>query len=173
MQSIIDFFDSPFFIVVGGISTLVTVLTFLYGIYLFAKGIFPVWLRLGMGLSNRKIAVFAENDEYTSLKGILVESGIFQDGNILKVHKGELKSAEKYSLFLMYWKDFQADIDEILRMKKNSTALIVYAPQRDGFIDKPIMEKINEQRNTIIVNFKGRLINDLLMSMITTGYKEK
>jgi len=58
-------------------------------------------------------------------------------------------------------------------MKNLETALIVYAPQSEGFIDKPMMERISNERNAIVVNLRGRLLNDILVSMITTGKKTK
>jgi hypothetical protein len=172
MQSVVDFFNYPVFIVLGGISTLITIIAVLYGIYLFARGIFPVWYRLGMGLSRRKIAVFAEN-EFDGLRNMLVGSGLFQESNVVKVDKGSIKKATGMTLFLVHWKSFETEIEKILRMKDDSTALIVYAPQNEGFIDKTIMEKINQERNSIVVNLRGRLLNDILVSMITTGYKTK
>jgi len=172
MQIIIDFFNHPVFIVLGGISTLVTLIAVLYGIYLFARGIFPVWYRLGVGLSKRKIAVFAET-EYEGLQKMLVDSGLFQKSNVIKILKSNLKTAEKYTLFLVHWKSFESEIEKILAMKDDSTALIVYAPQSEGFIDKVVMEKINQERNSIVVNLRGRLLNDVIVSMITTGYKTK
>ena len=35
------------------------------------------------------------------------------------------------------------------------------------------IEKINSERNSIVVNFRGRLLNDILNCMITTCYKKK
>ncbi len=172
MQPIVDFFDHPFFIVLGGISTLVTLIAIAFAVYLFIKGIFPVWLRLGMGLSRRKIAVFAEK-EFDGLKSMLVDSGVFHKANVIKINKGAIKKAEEITLFLVHWKCFEAEIDDILRMKKDSTALIVYAPQSEGFIDQASLGKINQERNSIVVNLRGRLLNDVLLSMITTGYKGK
>lgn len=172
MKEIIDFFDHPFFIVLGGISTLLTIAAFLFTIYLFARGIFPVWLRLGIGLSKRKIAIFAEN-EFDNLKSVLLDSKIFQKSNIIKIDKGSIKKAEELTLLLVHWKSFESQIEDILRIKKDSAALIIYAPQNEGYIDKAVLEKINQERNSIIVNFRGRLLNDILICMITTGYKKR
>lgn len=172
MQTIVDFFNHPVFIVLGGISTLITLIAVLYGIYLFARGIFPVWFRLGMGLSKRKIAIFAEK-EFDDLRGMLVESGLFQKENVIKIEKQSIKKAQGMTLFLMHWKSFEGEIEKILEMKNLETALIVYAPQSEGFIDKPMMERISQERNSIVVNLRGRLLNDILVSMITTGYKTK
>ncbi|MCX6064969.1 MAG: hypothetical protein NT121_04345 [Chloroflexi bacterium] len=170
MQTIVDFFNLPIFIVLGGISTFLTLAAAIYAIYLFVRGIFPVWYRLGVGLSRRKIAIFAES-EFDGLKSILLDSGLFLDENVVQIHRGSIKKAEGYTLFLMHWKSFEAETEEILRLKKDSTALIVYAPQSEGFIEPSALGKINQQRNAIVVNLRGRLLNDVLVSMITTGYK--
>ena len=91
----------------------------------------------------------------------------------MKIDKNYLKKAEDMTLFLVHWKSFESEIENILELKKDYAALVIYAPQSEGFIDKAALEKINQQRNAIIVNFRGRLLNDILTSMITTGYETK
>ena len=71
MDKIADFFNSPFFTVVWGTETIIISAGFIYTIILIIKGVIPVWYRLGMGLSKRKIAVFATT-EFDSLKDLLV-----------------------------------------------------------------------------------------------------
>ena len=105
---------------------------------------------------------------------MLIDSKIFKGKNILQVNKNDLKKAEKETLFLVHWKDYQDEIDDILAIKKDSTALIVYAPQNEGRIEPADkMEKINYHRNTIVVNFRGRLLSDILISLITTSYEKR
>jgi len=59
-------------------------------------------------------------------------------------------------------------------MKKDSTPLIVYAPQNEGRIEpQEVIDEINQHRNSVIVNFRGRLLNDILTSMITTSYEKR
>ena len=123
MQTIINFFNHPIFIVLGGISTLITLVAVLYGIYLFVRGIFPVWFRLGMGLSKRKIAVFAEK-EFDDLRDMLVESGLFQKENVIKIEKQSIKKAQGMTLFLMHWKSFESEIEKILEMKKLDASIV-------------------------------------------------
>ena len=167
-----NFFGTPFFNIVSGISTILMMAGFLYTAYLLIKGVFPVWYRIGMGLSKRKIAVFA-NGEFDALKSTLVDSKIFKAKNIFRVHKNALKKADKETIFLIHWKEYKNEIDEIISIKKNSTAMIVYAPQNEGRIEQESIDKINNQRNSVIVNFRGRLLNDILISMITTSYEQK
>lgn len=171
MSILIDFFNHPFFILVGGISTIVGIAALCYTLYLIIKGVLPVWYRLGLGLSKRRIAIFATT-EYDSLRGMLVDSNIFVQKNIEQIGKNEIKKAESFTIFLVHWKDYQDNIDEIMQIKKDGAALIVYAPQNEGRIEPlETMEKINAQRNTVVVNFRGRLLNDILISLITTAYE--
>lgn len=172
IPEIVKFFNHPFFIIIGGLTTSLAIVGILYTTYLIIKGVFPVWYRLGIGLSKRKIAIFAEQ-EFENLKNMLVDSNIFDVKNIIKIDKHSIKKAESITLLLVHWKCFEAEIDDILKIKKDSDALIIYAPQNEGFIDKNILERINLERNSIIVNFRGRLLNDILTSMITTSYEKK
>lgn len=172
MQFIIDFFNHPFFIIIGGITTFVAIVSTMYTIFLILKGVFPVWYRLGKGLSRREIAIFAE-EEFESLKDTLIDSKIFSKKNIVKIDRKSIKKANSISLLLIHWKCFENEIDNILDIKEDSDALIIYAPQDEGFIEKEILKKLNLQRNTIIVNFRGRLLNDILTSMITTSYEKR
>ena len=117
MSSILSFFNCPFFIIVGGISTMVIIIGFFYTAYLVIRGVLPVWYRLGLGLSRGKIAIFA-SDKYDSLKAMLVDSKIFRAKNIIQVNHEDLKKAEKFNVFLVHWRDCQLYIDEILAIKK-------------------------------------------------------
>lgn len=168
---IVAFFNHPFFIVIGGVATLAMVAGAIYTLSLIIKRVIPVWYRLGVGLSKRKIAIFATT-EYQSLKNMLVDSKIFTEENIIQIHTNDLRKAEKESVFLVHWKDYQDVMPQILDLKRDSTALIVYAPQSEGRIEnQTILDNINLQRNSIIVNFRGRLLNDILVSLITTSYE--
>lgn len=170
MQEIINFFNHPFFIIVGGATTLLMVLGGVYTIWLVIRGILPVWYRLGLGLSRRKIAIFAST-EFASLSSMLSDSKIFERKNIVQINKNDLRKAEKETVFLVHWSGYKDKIDDILNYKRDGTALIVYAPQNEGRIDPAEMDKITSHRNTVVVNFRGRLLNDILISLITTGYK--
>ena len=73
----------------------------------------------------------------------------------------------------MKWSDFKEDYKQVLSKKTDSDALIVYAPQEEGFIEKEAVNELNRHRNVTITNFRGRLINDVFVSMITSGYENK
>ncbi len=133
------------------------------------KGLF-VWYRIGKGLAKRKIAIFAET-EFDSLKDLLVDSGLIREKNIIKIGKRDMTKAENCSLYLVHYLPFKTEIDSILSQKKDKDALIVYTPLDEGRIEPDHLEKIGKQRNTTTVNFPGRLLNDVFVSMITTSFK--
>ena len=172
MNEIVAFFNQTFFIVVGGISTVIAIVSFIYSIYLILNGIIPVWLRLGKGLSKRKIAVYAEND-FINFQSMLLDSGIFKEKNIQQITNQSLAKGETHTMMLINYMDFKDKIEDILRYKKDSDSLIIYAPSSGERIEPELMNKINENRNSIVVNMRGRLLNDILISMITTIYEKR
>jgi len=156
------------------ISNVLVVIAIIAGVVLWLRGIVPVLYRLGNGLSRRKIAIFAKGDMATSLVDLLCDSKLFKKKNVLKVSSvGDMGRAEGVTLFLVYWPDWREEIDKVLELKADGTALIVYAPQEQGFIPKETMALLDKKRNVVVNNFRGRLLNDIVASMITTSYEKK
>ena len=157
--------------VVGYGSSIIVLVTVFVSIFLWWRVIFPVLLRLGNGLAKRKIAIFAKGDNLMSLKNLLLDSKLFKKTKVVEISvNADIGKAEAVSLFLVSWPDWGNDIVDILNKKKDGTALIVYAPQDKGFIPNETIAKLNNHRNVTITNFRGRLLNDLVVSMITTSY---
>ena len=171
IKSIIDFFNHPLFVCVGGLTTLLAVVGLLWTTVLIARGLLPIWIRLGMGLAKRKIAILAK-EEADDLSDILVDSRLFNAENIMQVGAQSIKKAESATIILVHWKPFEAKIDEILEVKRDSDALVIYAPQHEGPIPDEDMARLAAQRHTIIVNFRGRLLNEIYTTMITTSYEK-
>lgn len=159
---------------IGYISTIIVLINIVIVVYAVGRGIAPVLWRLGKGLHKRKIAVFATTDEFVSLRNLLLDSKLFLGKNIKQIPKKEdFDSANEYSVFLVYYPDFKKGFSKILKAKKDSTAMIVYAPKNKGLIPDKTMEKIGSKRNSMVTNFRGRLMNDIVISMITTSYRKE
>lgn len=153
------------FIAIGGFTSIMLI----FGAI---RGIIPVLWRLGKSLYNRKIALYSETCGQ-SLKTMLVDSGLFKEKNIHIISNDEISKGSDYTMMIVYYPDFKDSLHEIISQKKDEDSLIVYAPQSKGRIEVEILETINKQRNSIIVNMRGRLLNDVLTSMITTNYGKK
>jgi len=157
---------------VGIAETLLIFITFTYGLYLWFRGILPVLIRVGNGLSKRKVAILAKGDNANSLKTLLIDSKLFRERNIISVTKADdLGCIENASVYLMHWHDFADDIEQILAKKPNECPMVVYAPYDMDRIPNDQMKKLDGRRHTAVTNFRGRLLNDIVTSMITTSYE--
>lgn len=85
-QQIMAFFSHPFFIIIGALTTLFMIVSWVVIVCKVLKGNLPVWFRLGMGLSNRKIAIFSES-EFQNLQDMLIDSNLFNKNNIVRIEK--------------------------------------------------------------------------------------
>lgn len=157
----------------GHISTILVVAATVCAIYLCVSGFVPVLIRLGNGLTKRKIAIFAKGDPLRSLQALFEGSDLFRSRNVLPIPDiGDLGRAEKASLFLVYWPDWANHLPEILSRKGDRTALIVYAPQGSGPLSAEAVAQLEKHRNVVLANLRGRLLNDIVTSLITTGYEK-
>jgi hypothetical protein len=160
--------------VVGTVDTFILVVGIGVGIFLWLRGISPVLYRLGNGLARRKIALFAKGDNRASLKSLLIDSKLFKEKNICEISKvQDIGKCEDASVYLVFWHDWERDIEEILNKKPDKCALVVYAPYDGDRIPPEQMKALDGHRHTAVTNFRGRLLNDIVMSMITTNYEQK
>ena len=165
MEDIIDY--------IGDVHIIYLIVLAIIGFVAYTRRIFPILYRLGKGLAKRKISIFAKGDNLISSRDLLLHSRLFDKKNILKITKKEdFELAEKATLFLIFWHDFKDNIDEILHIKKEETAIIIYSPYKLGKIPDDQMEKLESKRNVAVSNFRGRLLNDIVISMITASYEK-
>jgi len=159
-----------FFEYFGYLSSTIVIFSLISGFILWSKGTLKVLYRLGKRLAISKVAIFAKGDNLTSLKGLLDDTGLFDKKNIGEiVQKGDIENAKDFSIFLVYWSDWESDYESILSQKSKKTALIIYHPSEKDPIKPEQMKRLNEKRNVFVVRFRGRLLNDILISMITRG----
>lgn len=148
---------------------IVGVVVVIFGVVAVARGIAPVLWRLGSGLTNRRIALFAKGENLPSLRNLLLDSKLIRRKNIVEVTSpGDIGRASAATVYIVFWHDWSDDIDAILNQKPDSCALIVYSPYDLPKIPPAQMKKLDDKRHTAVTNFRGRLLNDIITSMITT-----
>ena len=91
----------------------------------------------------------------------------------LTLKEGDFEKSENSTLFLVYWPDWKDKMIQIRDIKKDNEALVIYAPRSAGQIPENILSRLDEKRNVTVANFRGRLMNDMVTAMITTGYSKK
>lgn len=158
----------------GYMATIIILIQVIIGIYLWFKGIIPVLWRLGNGLAKRKICIFAKNNNQQSFSSLLADSGLFNEKNITNITKeDDFDKSQDCTLYLVYWPDWKNEIIKISSLKKDKEALVIYAPRLHGLIPEDVMSELDKKRNVTVVNFRGRLLNDIVTAMITTGYEKR
>lgn len=170
MDTFLDFISQYGVAIISKIPLILAALAAIALAWSFFKGVFPALWRLGLGLSKRKIAVFANSDHFASLKSLLLGSGLFQEQNIVQIPFDQLDKAADYSLFLLRWGDCKDQAGKIIDIKHDSAGLVLYAPHEDGTVTPDVLTVLNNKSNALLVNFQGRLLNDILVLMITTSY---
>lgn len=141
--------------------------------FLWARGILPVLLRLGFGLSRRRVAIFARGDDQASLQQLLIDSGLFSPKNIIAINSAaDVDRSAGATVFLVYWPHWKGQLELVLSHKRDRTPIVVYAPPDQGFLPQGELTLLNSRRNALVTNFRGRLINDLVSSLITTSYEQ-
>lgn len=171
-----NYFDTAVQIwkIVRAISPAIVAVTTFAGIWLCVSGFIPVLVRLGNGLKKRKIAVFAKGDMRDSLLALFADSKLFNTKNIICVtHEGDFGRAEGASVFLVHWPDWPNEMARIIALKKDAAPLVVYAPQGKGPVPPETIALLEQLRNVTLANLRGRLLNDVVVSLITSAYAKK
>jgi hypothetical protein len=155
----------------GYISTVIVIISFVKICFLYSKGVLRVLFRLGNGLANKRIAIFAKSGNEKSLENLILDSELFRQNNLIGINsEKDLGRSENCSLFLVFWTDYKESIKKILAKKSDRNALVIYSTEE---ICEEDLEKISEHRNVSVVNFRGRLLNDIISFLISTSYEKK
>lgn len=161
---------------VGLITTLIAVLTFFAAVIALILGISPLLFRLGLGRWRRKITVLSNSDSFASLRDDLVSSGVFRANNINHVTNKSLAQVSECNLLLVDYGSFTDEqMKTIIKNKKSSAGMIVYFPDFSptNRVPDDVMKLINDEPHSVLVNFRGRLINDILITLLSTSYDKR
>lgn len=169
IQPIVDFFNHPIFIIVGGITVVFAAIGIIYRIVCIVLGISPLVFRIGKALWRRKVAIIGSAEAYSSLKECITDTDIFKKENVIHISIDNIDKAKDHTLLIVDWETSSNQIDHIFSARRNhNTAVIIFA--KAGSIPHEKMSEIANKSNTVVVNFKGRLLNDILNSLITTSF---
>jgi len=172
IQPFIEFFNHPVFIIVGGLTVLFAAIGIIYRIVCIILGVTPLVFRIGKAIWRRKVAIIGSSESFTSLKDCITDTNIFKKNNVIHIPIDNIEKVKEHTILLVDWETCSNQIDNIfIARKNNNTAVIIYA--KAGSIPNEKMGEIANKSNTVVVIFKGRLLNDILNSLITTSFDGK
>ena len=169
LEKVIMFFNHPIFIIVGGLTVTLTAIRILCNQICRLLGVTPIIFRLGLALWKRKIAIFSSQPQFQSIKTTLIDSRVFTEKNIFHIESNNIEKGKIFTVFLIDWESCHTRVRDIFIARgDDQTPIIIYA--KPEAIPKRTMTDIANRPNTVVVNFRGRLLNDILTSLITTTY---
>lgn len=163
--------------IVGVLTTVFAICLFIWAVISWALGVYPLFLRLGFGRWGRRIAIVANDDMFSTLRTDLIDTGVFRAKNIYQIKANTLSKTRDCTLALVHYQSFTEDqIKTILSNKKSNAGFIFYFPEftpPSVVISSEMMKSINSQQFTTIVNMRGRLINDIVITLLSTSYDKR
>lgn len=162
------------FEIIGAITIVGAIIVGLATFFGWTAGIFMVMKRLGLGRWYRKVLIVGSTSETKSLRKDLEDSGVFRKSNISEVDGRNLSDIKEASLILLdYWSLTKPQVSTVLANKRKQAGLVVYSPMGKRRIPDEISEAINNEPFTTLVQMRGRLVNDLLITLMSTSYDKK
>lgn len=172
IQPIIDFFNHPVFIIVGGLTVVFAAIGIIYRVVCITLGVTPLVFRIGKAIWRRKVAIIGSAEAFSSLKDCIIDTNIFKNHNVIHIPIDNIEKSKEHTILLVDWETSGNYIDNIFLARKNyNTAVIIFA--KPASIPHGKMDEIGNRSNTVVVNFKGRLLNDILNSLITISFDEQ
>lgn len=137
-------------------------------------GITQAMIRFGLALFAKKIAIIAGLDDFNDIRKDLVNSDLIKTRNIQHVTNKHLDEAQSALLMIIVHGYLSnEEFNAVVRGKKPQCGLIVYCPPEKGRIDEQSMKLLSMISFTALCNFRGRMVNDVLLMMLSTSFKRK
>lgn len=137
-------------------------------------GITQALWRFGLALFGKKILVIADEGDYEDIREDLTDSGLIKNKNIQRISNKHLdKINDTLMLIVVYGYLGNDDFEAVVRRKNSRCGLIVHCPPEKGRIDDRQMSLLSKTSFTALCNFRGRIVNDVLLMMLSTSFKRK
>jgi len=162
--------------IIGYISTGVSVFWVIVGVVVCVRYLIPVAKRFGLGMWRRQIAIVSDNSTLAeSLKIDLASTGILRRKNIVTIPRLNVKDLPKWSVVVIDCECFDSDelLDDFIRRMDVSIGVVLYCRAGRKRLSDDLMNEINGSSRVILTNFRGRLVNDVIASLVSTPYEEK
>ncbi len=132
--------------------------------------------RFGLALFAKKIMIVANEEDRNNIRCDLTRSGLIKEKNIRMVSSAQLVDLKGAFMIIVsygYLKD--DDFARVINEKSSRCGLIVYCPPEPerGSLSEEEKSLLNSTPFTTLCNFRGRLVNDVLLMMLSTSFKKK
>lgn len=163
---------SAFVSLIGTVGTIVSWALAIGFVVLAIMGLVRPAFRFGKGIAWKKVFIVADGNTRQELKGDLERSGIIRKKNILEKTDGQISDLVGARLLVSeYGYLGEENVDKIVSQKCSDCGVLIYAKHKE--ISDESMEKLNRAQHVSVVNFRGRLVNEILLLLISTSFARK
>lgn len=163
---------SAFVSLIGTVGTIVSWALAIGFVVLAIMGLVRPAFRFGKGIAWKKVFIEADGNTRQELKGDLERSGIIRKKNILEKTDGQISDLVGARLLVLeYGYLGEENVDKIVSQKCSDCGVLIYAKHKE--ISDESMEKLNRAQHVSVVNFRGRLVNEILLLLISTSFARK
>ena len=112
-------------------------------------------------------------DDFHVIKSDLASSGLVKEKNIERVSVEQRSSLNEALLIVFACRDDKRSTSKRLLSERTlRCGLVVYCPDGPSALTREEMPEINAAPFATVCNFRGRLINDILLMMLSTSFKK-
>lgn len=129
--------------------------------------------RFGLALHGKKIYIVSDDDSYQTLSEDLSDSGLLKKKNLTHINKHSFNKKNGALLLIVQHGYLETeDLRLLLKNKDARCGAIVYCPPGAGRLENAELDLLNSVSFTTLCNFRGRLVNDVLLMMLSTSFKK-
>lgn len=163
---------SAFFSLIGPIGTIASLALAIGFVVLGVMGLVKPAYRFGIGIAWKKVFIVADGNTRQELQGDLERSGIIRKRNILEKTDGQISDLAAARLIILeYGYLGEEKIQNIVSNKCSDCGVLIYAKPRE--ISDESMSRLNRSQHVSVVNLRGRLVNEILLLLISTSFARK
>ncbi len=169
IDTITNFFDSPFFIITGGLTATLAVIGILGKMIFFMLGITPIMWRLAQGTMHGKIHIVADLAKFDEYKSKISDVKFINPSNLIHVRLNEINKVKDARFCVFDWDSASQHWDQVFSNMQPGVPIIIKS--QPGGINEEKFKKINDISSVSVANMWNRFLSDLLMSFLTHNPK--
>ena len=173
MLNLISYINNhPIIIIISFFINVITFFSTIYFMFKFSEKPIKIVFKFSKNIMQCRIAIYSNPDR--DLNSTIKSMNVFEEKNIRTIiPNNDINIGKDSNLLVINYEDFSDRILKIIDECRNSTKIPVIIFANPGAIQPiTLLNEITNRNNLTIVNYKGRLLNDIITSLITTEFSK-
>lgn len=151
------------------IFAIIGLLGFIFGV---AAGLVRPVVRFGWAAWKKQVYIVSEVETGNTIRGDLERSGIVKKKNIVCKNSNQLGEIHNARLIILEYSCLGKEtVLDVVKRKNANCGAIIYANFNE--IDRKTMDELNKVHHVSVVNFRGRLVNEVLVLLMSCSFSRE